>query len=66
MYSEFAAGLFREMKFTVTGVSQHGYIAGKSCQTNLITYANEITIGLHSINLSACPEGLQKMWCDGL
>lgn len=42
-------------KFTVIGMSQHGYIAGKSCQTNLITYTNEITIGLDNINLSGCP-----------
>lgn len=48
------------------GVSQHGYIAGKSCQTNLIAYANEITISLDSINLSGFPEGFNKILRDGL
>lgn len=57
---------FRENKFTVIGVSQHGCIAGKSRQTNLITYANGITISLDSINLSGCPEGLKKILLDGL
>lgn len=40
----------RMNKFTVIGMSQHGYITGKSPKTNLITYANEITV-----NLSGCP-----------
>lgn len=53
-------------KFTVIGVSQHGYTAGKSCQTNLITYANEITIRLDSINLSGCPQDFKKILPDGL
>lgn len=57
---------FLKNKFTVIGVSQHEYIADKSCQTNLITYANEITISLDSINLSGCPEGFKKILHDGL
>lgn len=57
---------FKKNKCTVMGVSQHGCIAGKSCQTNLIAYANEITISLDSINLSGFPEGFNKILHDGL